>query len=301
MSPANVSTVIDLLESKDISWALYQEDMPFSGYEGNDFFNLQDGSNDYVRRHNPAVMHNSVASSEQRLSQIKNLSMIDPSRSLFHRDLEANALPQWLFITPNFTSDGHDSSVTVAGEWCRDFLEPLIQDDRFNNRTLVFITWDETEVYASRNRVLGILLGDVVPQELVGSEDGNFYNHYSAISTVSANWDLPTLGRWDVGANVFGFVANVTGDEVRPWTSDPPPEDWAWNTSYDGLFHKPGGNHDLPSPNLGLDDNHSKRPILPCIQDFWRASNAPTYYTDDIHPFDGTRPPPGFAPVNETG
>ncbi|RCI07913.1 hypothetical protein L249_5888 [Ophiocordyceps polyrhachis-furcata BCC 54312] len=293
MAPANISTVIDLLESKDISWGLYQEDMPFSGYEGRHFVNLDNGANDYVRRHNPAVLHNSIASSEQRLSQIKNLSMTDPERSLFHRDLEANALPQWMFITPNMTSDGHDSSVTVAGEWCRRFLEPLMSDERFMNRTLVLISWDETETYATRNQVLAILVGDSVPKELVGSEDESFYSHYSAIATVSANWDLPTLGRWDVGANVFGFVAKVTGDEVRPWSSETPLEDWAWNSSYDGLFNREGGNHVVPSPNL---ENHSRRPILPCIHGVWKDSGAPTYYTDDIHPFDGRRPPPGYTP-----
>ncbi|RDA94164.1 hypothetical protein CP533_6612 [Ophiocordyceps camponoti-saundersi (nom. inval.)] len=300
MAPANISTVIDLLESKDISWGLYQEDMPFSGYEGRDFFNLENGANDYVRRHNPAVLHNSIASSEQRLSQIKNLSMIDPDRSLFHRDLEANALPQWMFITPNSTSDGHDSSVTVAGEWCRGFLEPLMSDKRFMNRTLVLITWDETETYATRNQVLAILVGDAVPKELVGSEDESFYSHYSGIATVSANWDLPTLGRWDVGANVFAFVAKETGDEVRPWSSSgPPPEAWAWNSSYDGLFNDEGGNHVVPSPNLSLQENHSRRPILQCIRALWKGSSAPTYYTDDIHPFDGRRPPPGYAPVDD--
>jgi len=31
------------------------------------------------------------------------------------------------------------------------------------------------------------------------------------ISTVSANWGLPSLGRWDCGANVLELVANKTG------------------------------------------------------------------------------------------
>jgi hypothetical protein len=31
---ANVSTIADILEDKGISWGTYQEDMPYSGYEG---------------------------------------------------------------------------------------------------------------------------------------------------------------------------------------------------------------------------------------------------------------------------
>jgi acid phosphatase len=32
--PANVSTIFDLLDEKGISWGVYQEDLPFSGFEG---------------------------------------------------------------------------------------------------------------------------------------------------------------------------------------------------------------------------------------------------------------------------
>ena len=48
--PANVSTVVDLLESKGISWAEYQEGMPSSGFTGFDFRN-PNGANNYVRKH----------------------------------------------------------------------------------------------------------------------------------------------------------------------------------------------------------------------------------------------------------
>ena len=47
---ANVSTVVDLLESKCISWAEYEEGMPSSGFTGFDFPD-PDGANNYVRKH----------------------------------------------------------------------------------------------------------------------------------------------------------------------------------------------------------------------------------------------------------
>jgi acid phosphatase len=37
-----------------------------------------------------------------------------------------------------------------------------------------------------RNHVAGIVLGDVVPKNLVGTNDSAYYNHYSQISTVEA-------------------------------------------------------------------------------------------------------------------
>ena len=94
--PANVSTVIDLLEDKGISWSEYQEDMPYSGFEGYAWVNQKTGANDYVRKHNPAVIYNSVADNTDRLAKIKNFT-------LFYDDLNANKLPQWMFITPNMS------------------------------------------------------------------------------------------------------------------------------------------------------------------------------------------------------
>jgi len=38
--------------------------------------------------------------------------------------------------------------------------------------------------------VFSVLLGDAVPTELEGTTDGNYYNHYSEISTVEANWHV---------------------------------------------------------------------------------------------------------------
>jgi hypothetical protein len=48
--PANVSTVADLLDSKGISWAEYQEGMPSTGFTGFQFLD-PDGANKYVRKH----------------------------------------------------------------------------------------------------------------------------------------------------------------------------------------------------------------------------------------------------------
>lgn len=293
----NVSTVIDLLEERGISWGTYQEDMPYSGFEGFNWVNQKNGANDYVRKHNPPVLHDSVTHYEDRLALIKNLSMIDTKKSVFHQDLKANKLPQWMFITPNMTSDGHDTSATVAGAWCRKFLEPLLEDKNFMKNTLVVITWDENETYAEQNNILGILLGDVIPKDLIGTTDDAFYNHYSELATVQANWDLPTLGRWDVGANVYRFVAEKTGDALRGWVSQNELNGHFWNYSYAGQFNDNGGNARYPAPNLNLDDSFSGRKIAKSIKQTWKNSKAPSYYEDTIELPDGLTPPKGYEPV----
>ncbi|CAJ2510287.1 Uu.00g061870.m01.CDS01 [Anthostomella pinea] len=284
----NVSTVIDLLEDKGISWAEYQEDMPYSGFEGFSYVNQQNGKNDYVRKHNPAVTYDSNAGVVDRLAVMKNLT-------LFYDDLESETLPQWMFITPNMTSDGHDTDVTVAGTWTRNFLDPLLDDARFMQNTLVLVTFDENESYSQQNRVMGILVGDAVPAELVGTVDDTYYNHYSEAATVSANWDLHTLGRFDVGANVFRMVADKTGDELRAWAGEFELADMYFNSSYAGALNDEGGNKRFPRPNLdGLAG--SKRTVLPSIRDAWEGNPAPVYYTTGLETPDGQHPPAGYAP-----
>lgn len=284
MIDRNVSSIVDLLEAKGISWGEYQEDMPYSGFQGSGFRNPLTGANDYVRKHNPAIQYDSVAAHGRRLAQTKNLT-------LFARELAAGTLPQWLFITPNMTSDGHDTSVTTAGAWTRAFLAPLLGDRRFMNRTLVLVTFDENATYARQNRVLGLLLGDAVPAALRGTADAAFYNHYSEIASVAANWDLHTLGRWDVGANVWQFVADQTGDKVRPWAGAVPLSQMYWNESYDGALYDEGESPFYPRPNLSTGRNG--RSVLPEIARAWKGSNNPPFYEDKIEVPDGRHPAPG--------
>jgi len=177
------------------------------------------------------------------------------------------------------TSDGHDTSVTTAGVWLRGFLEPLLTDPNFMQSTVVLVTFDESETYTIQNRVFSILLGDAVPADLVNTTDSNFYDHYSELATVEANWDLHTLGRWDVGANVFKFVAEKTGDEVRCWDGTPDLASTFLNASYPGIF-----NDDIwakqPVPNANLVVNG--RTVFPLVKELWEANVDESYYNGQL-------------------
>ncbi|PVH92920.1 phosphoesterase-domain-containing protein [Periconia macrospinosa] len=283
--PSNVSTVVDLLEAKGISWGEYQEDMPSAGFEGFEYRNQKTGANAYVRKHNPAVLYDSVAKSSDRLSKTKPLTS-------FFKDLEADALPQWMFITPNMTSDGHDTTVTVAGTWSRTFLEPLLNNPKFMKNTLVLLTFDENHTYTKQNRVVAILLGDAIPQNKVGTEDKTYYNHYSEISTVQANWALDTLGRWDVGANVFQLVSEKTGDKLRSWAGKVPFKEMFFNVSYAGKLNKKNASVPWPVPNTALD--YAGRKVAPVVVDTWKSKQAESVYTSALEIPDGLHPDAEF-------
>lgn len=50
MIEESVESMIDILEAGNVSWSIYGEDMPFSGFEA-DWVNQDTGANMYVRKH----------------------------------------------------------------------------------------------------------------------------------------------------------------------------------------------------------------------------------------------------------
>ncbi|KAG6900351.1 hypothetical protein C0993_011982 [Termitomyces sp. T159_Od127] len=277
--PSNISTIADLLEDKKVSWGEYQEGMPHTGFTGSNFSNPITGKDDYVRKHNPLVIFDSVNENNQRLANIKN-------STLFKQDLANNALPQWVFITPNMLNDGHDTNVTFAGNWTRTWLEPLLEIPNFNSKnTLIMLTFDESGNGTIPNRVFTVILGNALPKNLIGKTDDTFYTHYSTIATIEANWNLHTLGRWDVGANVFKFVAEKTGDTVRQRDTS----SLLLNASYPGIFSEHNIPAKQPVPNTELVING--RTVLPDIKKAWQSQQKCTgYHGQLIPPSNQSRP-----------
>jgi Phosphoesterase family len=151
----------------------------------------------YVRKHDPLVIYDSIASVPSRLSRIRNFND-------FAVDVNASALPQWLFVTPNMVNDGHDTSQSYIDQWLQFWLVPLLKDTNFNdNRTLILLTFDENETGTENNQVASVLLGGAIPRQARGTVDETFYTHYSTLSTVEANWGLGSLGRGDTNKYVL--------------------------------------------------------------------------------------------------
>ncbi|KIJ68843.1 hypothetical protein HYDPIDRAFT_107104 [Hydnomerulius pinastri MD-312] len=214
--PSNVSTIVDLLEEKSISWSSYQENMPTDGYAGYNYTN-PDGYTYYARKHNPLVIYDSVGLNTTRAARIRNFND-------FAVDVGNNSLSQWIFVTPNLRNDAHDTTIAYAGDWLNFWLLPLLQDKNFNSdKTLILITFDENETYTINNQVYTLLVGGVIPEKLWNTTDDTFYTHYSTLSTVENNWDLGNLGRQDTNktlANVFSFVASTTSYKNNNLTTD---------------------------------------------------------------------------------
>ncbi|KAG0003435.1 hypothetical protein BGZ80_003099 [Entomortierella chlamydospora] len=208
--PSNVTTIVDLLDKKGLTWKTYQEDLPHACFTGFNSTNL------YMRKHNPFIIYDSIAQNQTRCNNVVPATQLAT-------DLAAGDLPNYSFYTPNMLNDAHDTTIAYASKWLNNTIIPLLSNPAFNNNTLVVITFDETEDYPIANRVWTLLLGDAVAA-LKNTTDSTYYTHYSLLSTVESNWDLGNLGRQDTNvtlSNVFDFVAKVTGYENANVTNPP--------------------------------------------------------------------------------
>ena len=65
----NISTIVDLLEDKGVSWGDYNEGLPYSGFEGYKFdFGL------YERKHNLLARFDSIRLVPERIARVKNMT-----------------------------------------------------------------------------------------------------------------------------------------------------------------------------------------------------------------------------------
>lgn len=71
--PSNMSTIIDLLDEQNISWATYQENMPTDGYTGYNFTN-PDNYTYYARKHNPCIIYDSISQNSTRALRDRNFN-----------------------------------------------------------------------------------------------------------------------------------------------------------------------------------------------------------------------------------
>ena len=297
--PENISTVVDLLDTKEITWGGYFEDLPGPGFMGQaSEGSTGNGTWDYVRKHkyvrhmpmgglrvyerfqqtdmstsSPFVSYDNIANNGTRLLSIGSFDD-------FKRDLAANQVPQFVFMSPNMMNDGHNTTLEYATSWAHHFIEPLLADGVFRERTLIMLTYDESESYEIPNKIGTLLLGNAVPSALKGSEDDTYYTHYSILSTLQNNWELPCLGRYDVGANVFQHVATSTG-----FQNPGDPDNLAGinnNVSYPGAFHTdPTKRKPIPPPNLKL-VGAGGLPVLEQVFNKWR------FHEGELSPYDGS-------------
>ncbi len=188
-----------------INWKNYAEDYPASSAAQHPFFGDRAGR--YARKHVPFLSFREVQT--KSFHNVVAVDTHDPQNAFvtdignFIADPQKNPLPEYMFYSPNLDDDGHDPSsnpqegLKKAADWLRVFLSTWLQFDDKSwtpkneqlKRTLVVITFDESEGDTKPERIYTVFMGAMVkPQEVTAP-----YNHYSVLRTIEDNFGLEPL------------------------------------------------------------------------------------------------------------
>ena len=177
----------DLIEATGRTWKTYQEDMPEPCFVGDTLT--------YVQKHNPFIYFDPI-----RLDVARCERLVVPLTAL-QTDIEADALPNFLFIKPNICNDSHDCDLDVSDAWLTNLLGTLVPAlDATGDSYLLVMLFEEGQGNHSccglpeeaGGRVPVVLYSPLVKN---GFEDSTPYTHYSLLKTISEAWGLPYLGR----------------------------------------------------------------------------------------------------------
>jgi phosphatidylinositol-3-phosphatase len=228
--PKSVPTLPDQLEAAGLTWRAYMEDMgkdpsresatcghvPVGALETT---NEASGSDQYAAKHNPFVYFHSIIDDAARC----NAHVVSLER--LPQDLESAATTaNFIFITPNLCSDGHDDPCIDGRRGGLDAIDaflktwvPLIERSAaFQANGALIVTFDESDGAGPEGssaccaeRPLpgarfspgisgpgGGRVGAVVLSRFVkpGTVSDVPYNHYALLRTVEAIFSLPPLG-----------------------------------------------------------------------------------------------------------
>jgi len=173
-SNIDAPTIADRLEAKGLTWKVYAE-----GYPGNCFLGSSSGK--YARKHVPFLSFIPIQRDSARCANVVNSSQFDAAN-----------LPSYALYIPDLNHDGHNTTLAYATQWLRGFLEPLLANQAVMQRTLVIITFDESEGHEATNRIYTVMLGGTVRP---GAVDSTPLNHYNLLRTIEANFGLEPLAR----------------------------------------------------------------------------------------------------------
>jgi hypothetical protein len=208
-------TIADLL-----NWKNYAEDYPASPTADRPF--LGDRKGRYARKHVPFLSFRAVQN--KTFHNVVGVDTHAPNNAFvtdignFIADPQKHPLPEYMFYSPNMDDDGHDPTsnpqegLKKAADWLRVFLttwlhfddKTWLPKDEPLKRTLVIITFDESEGNTRPERIYTVFLGAMVkPQEVTAP-----YNHYSILRTVEDNFGLEPIHK-DSGDGIASPVIGI--------------------------------------------------------------------------------------------
>jgi phosphatidylinositol-3-phosphatase len=173
-------TIVDQFEEKDISWKAYIE-----GFPGNCSSVPSKGR--YAKKHNPFVYFDDIVSNPARCAKIVPTTQLTT-------DIKRDALPSFVWITPDMCNDSHDCSFEVADKYLARVVPGLVK--ALGDRGVLVVTFDEGRTkdgcckLAAGGHIATIVTGP-------GARPGKYREQldlYSLLRLIEDRWGLGRLG-----------------------------------------------------------------------------------------------------------
>ena len=177
----NATNLVDQLEANGKSWKGYMESMPRPCFVGS--------AAPYAQKHNPFIYFDNVRNDPARCNKIVPFEQ-------FSTDMANNALPDFVWITPNLCNDMHDCSIGTGDAWLKKWVSKILASPAWQDNGALFITFDEGDsnagccTYATGGRIDTLV---VSPLGKPGFVSDMPYDHYSLLRTIEEAWGMPPL------------------------------------------------------------------------------------------------------------
>ncbi len=205
-----------LAQSANLTWKEYEESMPVPWYLGKGIT-----SGGYDPYHNPFALYEPFINNSAACAQ----HMVNFTK--LNTDLAADRMPNYAFIVPNVTHDGHNSSLTVSDTWLSGWLPQLLNSSFFRSAAL-FLTYDEGTTNLGVNGSSGgghVYFAMISPYARAGFSSTVNYTEFNVLTTTE--WLLGlgsthTHDNWSTYPpmrDLFDFPVRVSGTvETRAGT-----------------------------------------------------------------------------------
>ena len=187
----NVDNIVRELLTAGKTWKAYEESIPSVGYTGPTV-------EPYESNHNPFAFLSDVANSTQKNNMVPFTQ--------FATDIANNNLPNFGWIGPNGTHNGHNAGLATMDAWLKANLPALLATAPFQagGDGLLIITFDESidsdcaplatcpklPENGGGGHVATVLIG---PNVKKGYKSSTFYQHTNALRTIANALGLSTV------------------------------------------------------------------------------------------------------------
>src|SRR3989475_493701 len=184
----NATNLVDRLLAANLTWKSYQENMPSNCFSENQY--------PYAVKHNPLVYYKDIATNATRCARDVPSG---PSNQVFLNDLGSTATASnYMWYTPNLCHDMHDCNVTAGDTFLSGLVPQILNSTVFQTqRAALLITFDED---GGGRGAPPLNRGGPGPAVKHGFQSNVPYDHYSALRTIEANWNLAPLTANDTAA-----------------------------------------------------------------------------------------------------